>query len=319
MAKKQGIIILETGMNDRFVKLAKIHNLEFITLNLKNNFHGGIVKLISSRLRQKKGIREKAKLAEQFIGHHNFDVVYFSSTEGYISYNVINLLKKVLPNTKFVALQHGVFPLKYNKILEAFKFAFNCCFKFLLGIYPIGNGFGGIILDKYYVYSKREKEFLVKHRGWKNENVKVKIDFLKADLIQKFKTIKSQQQEENAIFLDQCLSLAGLCTREQENNYYVNIINALAKRYNKIYIKSHPMCSNKILESIYPENVFFVTDMIEGFAHCKFAYSYFSTALIDAQICNLKTIGIVLDIIDVDEEIYSNFDLKMSFEEIVTI
>lgn len=319
MAKNHGIIILESGMNGRFMKLAKIHNLEFIALNLENNFHGGIVKLFISRLRNKKALLKKTKQAKHFITQHNFEKVYFSSAEGYVSYNIISSLKRDFPKTKFVALQHGVFPLKSTKWLQALKVIFNYSFKILFGIYPIGNGFGGIILDQYYVYSKREKDFLVKHKGWKGEDVKVNISFLKAELIEKFKTNTSQQQEENAIFLDQCLSLAGLCSTEQENTYFIQILNALSKKYKKLYIKSHPKCTNKGLKIQYPENVVLVDDMLEGFSYCKTAYSYFSTALVDAKICNLKSIGIVLESINVDVEIYSNFDLKMSFEEIVNI
>jgi len=168
------------------------------------------------------------------------------------------------------------------------------------------------------VYSNREKEFLINHRGWSERKVKVAPNFIKVDLLKKFNSLEIAQSHKNAVFLGQCLNLVGLCSEKMENYYSQTIINSLSRRYEKLFVKGHPSCSNILGDLKLPENVVYVDDMLVGFSKCKTAYSFFSTALIDAKIFNLKTVGIVIDELKVESEIYENFDLKLRFEELVS-
>ena len=113
-------------------------------------------------------------------------MVYFSTSEGYVSHNIIYRLKNKVPNITFIALQHGVFPLKYSSKNEVIRKAINKIGMGIFGVYPIGAGFGGIPLNDYFVYSEREKKFLVEYRNWKEFQVHPKLDFIKADLLQQY-------------------------------------------------------------------------------------------------------------------------------------
>ena len=319
MEENKGLIIFEKAMNKRFLEMANIHKLEVFKANLENNFHGNPVKNIVRRILSKKILLNAVSDIEFFIKQKELQVVYFSTSEGYVSHNIIYRLKNKVPNTTFIALQHGVFPLKYSRKKETIRKAFNKIGMGLFGIYPIGAGFGGIPLNGYIVYSEREKKFLMEYRNWKEFQVHPKLDFIKADLLQQYKNSKIKQESNTAIFLMQCLHLAGLCSKEDENKYIATTIQYLSDKYEKVLLKPHPACTDQLDNLKLSKNVVVVHDMVEGFKKCKNAYSFFSTALIDAKIFKLKTTGIVIKNINVDKEIYNNFDLRLNFEDIINI
>ncbi|WP_282048781.1 polysialyltransferase family glycosyltransferase [Maribacter aquivivus] len=317
MEGNKGLIIFEKAMNKRFMEMGNIHGLEVFTADLENNFHGNPVKNIFKRLLSKKSLLETTAEIEAFIIENKLETVYFSTSEGYVSHNIISHLKIKVPNIYFIALQHGVFPLKYSKSKELARRIVNNLSKTIFGVYAIGAGFGGIPLNSYYVYSLREKDFLINYKKWKDNQVYAKLDFIKADLLFHYNNSEVQQDSETAIFLMQCLHLAGLCSAEEEIKYTNVIIEYLSKKYQNVLIKLHPACINQLDSINLPKNVIVVKDMIDGFKKCKNAYSFFSTALIDAKIFNLKTIGIKIKGINIDDEIYKNFDLTLDFEDIL--
>lgn len=317
MEGNKGLIIFEKAMNKRFMDMANIHGLEVFKANLENNFDGNPVKNIFKRLLSKKNLIKTTSEIEAFIIENKLETVYFSSSEGFISHNIICHLKTKLPDIYFIALQHGVFPLEFSKSKELARGIVNSFSKAIFGVYAVGAGFGGIILNSYYVYSLREKNFLIKYKKWKDNQVFAKLDFIKADLLSHYNNSEVEQDSETAIFLMQCLHLAGLCSAEEEIKYTNIVIEYLSNKYQNVLIKLHPACINQLDNINLPNNVIVVKDMIDGFKKCKNAYSFFSTALIDAKIFNLKTIGIKIKGINIDDEIYKNFDLTLDFEDIL--
>ena len=312
------LIIFEKAMNKRFEEMALVNGLKVFKADLQNNFSGNLFINILKRFASKKSILLKVNDIKSFIELNKIERIYFSSSEGYISHNIIHQLKKQVKDIEFIALQHGVFPLKYSKIKEFARNVINTFGKLFFQIYPLGAGFGGIKLNAYYVYSEREREFLVQNKKWSENKVKPKLDFIKAELLHKRRNNELNQDSNTALFLMQCLHLAGLTSLEEEKRLIEKTINYLAKKYKKVLIKTHPACNEQTLNLKLSSNVELVNDMIEGFGQSKNAYSFFSTALIDAKIFNLTTTGIFSDTINIDKEIYENFDLKIDFEDIIT-
>ena len=189
----------------------------------------------------------------------------------------------------------------------------------LTGIFPLGAGFGGIVLDGYYVYSNREKEFLVTKKGWQASNVIVDIKFIKPEVYREYLALKASNTKDGptAVFLLQGLHLAGLCSLDNERYLIEETIKYLSARYKMVLIKEHPACKGRLDVMRFPHNVTEESSLFEVFSKADDAYSFFSTALIDAKIFDLKTIGISSASIKVDKEIYNNFDLNIDFEETI--
>jgi len=317
MEQNSGLIVFEKAMNKRFEDMARVHGLKVYKADLQNNFDGSLFTNIVERLKTGKLISTKVLEIKYFVESNQLKRLYFSTSEGYVSHNIIHALKKQIPTIEFIALQHGVFPLKYSRLKECVRYILNKTTRFLLGVYPLGAGFGGIKLNAYYVYSEREKKFLVLYKKWNKNKVEAKLNFIKAGLFQKYQNTVLCQDSETAFFLMQCLNLAGLTSSAEEKRLTEETLNYLAKKYKRLLVKTHPACSEQLSKLKLLENVEIVKDMIDGFTQSKNAYSFFSTALIDAKIFNLRTTGIFADTINVDKEIYENFDLKIDFEEII--
>lgn len=319
MEESQGLVILENSMNSRFECMAKTHGLAVFYANLDNFLSGNKALNFVKRLESKDKIFDVVNRLTSFIVQNNLKRLFFSTAEGYVSHNIIYYIKQKFPDVEYVALQHGLFTLEHSKVKEGLRTLINGIFKSIYGIFPIGAGFGGIKMDKYFVYSKREQMFLVEHWDWKMEHVPVKLEFIKSDVFQELKKRDLRQDDSCAIFLTQCLSLVGLCSLEQEILYNNSIIKSLAGKYDRLFLKGHPACSNNITKMQLPKNVVIVDDMFDGFVQCKTAYSYFSTALLDAKIFNLKTVGIMVKGLKVDRKIYETFDTTLSFEDVISI
>ena len=148
--------------------------------------------------------------------------------------------------------------------------------------------------------------------------MKPKLEFIKAELFHKYQNSILKQDSETALFLMQCLNLAGLTSLDEEKKLTENSINYLARKYKRVLVKTHPACNQQFSKLKLLDNVKMVNNMTDGFTQSKNAYSFFSTALIDAKVFNLTTTGIFVNTINVDKEIYKNFDLKIDFEDIIT-
>lgn len=317
MAKTSCLIIFETSMNHRYAQMASIHGFQVYEVGLNNTWKNGFTENLKERLNSKHSILEKRSLFIKYLNENNYERLFLSNAEGYISKNFIHSIRNKYPELKIIALQHGIFPLKQPFYKNIIRNAINNFMFTLTGIYPLGSGFGGIKLDGYYVYSEREKNFLIANKGWDSSKVFVDLKFIKPEIYNEYIRLKKSNPHERdtAIFLLQGLHLAGICSQEVEVCLIEKTIYYLAKKYQNVLIKEHPACTGRLNSIQFPENVKEVTNLFEGFSQAQFAYSFFSTALIDAKIFELKTFGIRSNKINVDVEIYDNFDININFEE----
>lgn len=304
-------------MKKRFESMSKIHGLIVFHANLDNFLSGNKVFNFIKRLESKDKILNAIDNLGAFIVENKIKTLFFSTAEGYASHNLIYHINKRFPKVELIALQHGLFPLGFSRSKESLRRLVNGLFKKCFGVFPFGVGFGGLLLDIYMVYSERERKFLVEKRGWPREKVKVSLEFVKSDVFLELKKRKLTQNEGNAIFLMQCLSSSGLCSPEKEMFYNQSIINTLSKQYTSLYLKGHPACSFLENKIDLPDNVIIIDNMYDGFEKCKTAISFFSTALFDAKIFSLKTVGIFIEALNVDPRIYETFDITISFEDAV--
>ena len=319
MEESSCLIIFENAMNKRYIEMAKTHSLEVYRVELDNNLETTIGLNFIRRLASKSTLRTKIRALTTYLKANSFGSIYLSNAEGYVSKNFIYELKRTFPKTRFVALQHGVFPLKHDPAKEFLRRTINYLSFLISGIFPFGSGFGGIKLDQYYVYSEREKNFLVEKKGWKSKNVTVNIKFIKAELYNAYLKNEVQQDDKTTLFLLQGLHLAGLCSETQEKHLISTTINYLSKKYGKLLVKEHPACGERLNHIKLPDNVEVIDDLLYGFNISKTAYSFFSTSLIDAKVFNIKTVGIISNTLRVDKGIYENFDLKINFEDTIDI
>ena len=311
------LIVFEATMNSRYEDMARIHGMVAKKVDLNNNLSPKFFPNLIKRIGTKKLLRIKIKEVSAFIRDNNFQEIYLSNAEGYGSKNLLHHLKKEFPTVSFRALQHGIFPLRYSWTKEIIRNAVNRILYLLTGVFVFGAGFGGIKLDRYYVYSSREKDFLVKKKGWKPLSVVADIAFIKAELYESFINNEFKQDEGTVLLLLQGLNRVGLCSLEEEKLLIQCTINYLSNNYKKVIIKEHPSCGNRLQHLLIPKNTTVVDTMLEGFCKSRVAYSFFSTSLIDAKIFDIKTVGISSKYLRVDPELYKNFDVKVQFEDII--
>lgn len=319
MEENSCLIIFERAMNKRYVEMAKLHGLEVYCVNLDNNLETTIGLNFIRRLESKKELQKKIKALTTFLKKNTFSYIYLSSAEGYISQNFIYQLKRTFPRACLIALQHGVFPLNHNPIKELIRRSINYLVFLVVGVFPFGSGFGGLKLDKYYVYSERERKFLVEKKGWKTKNIKLNIRFIKGELYASFLKSDIKQDDGTALFLLQGLHKAGLCAEKEEYHLILTTINYLSKTYDKLLVKEHPACGERLKYINMPDNVEVIDNILQGFSKSKTAYSFFSTSLIDAKVFDMKTVGIISNKLRVDKKVYENFDLKIHFEDTIDI
>jgi hypothetical protein len=317
MEENSCLIIFESAMNTRYINMAKLHDIDVFCANLENNLHNNYILNFLERLKSKKKLDDKICEFFKFLKKNEFCEIYFSSAEGFVSCNFIYRLKKEFPNVRLIALQHGIFSLRCNPVKDFLQNKVNKIVFFIFRIFPFGHGFGGVKLSEYYVYSQREKSFLIDKKGWKKDNVTINIKFIKAELYEQFLKKKHKQDFKTALFLLQGLNLVGYCSVEEEKHFINTMINYLSRNYEIVLIKDHPSCGNRLKNFNLPKNTTIIENMVEGFERSMTAYSFFSTSLIDAKVFGLKTIGINLKLFKVDEEVYENFDLKINFEDIL--
>ncbi len=319
MEEASCLIVFESSMEQRYAQMAAIHGFSLYRVGLNNTWQNSFANNLGQRISSKQLVKEKISLLIKLVNENSFKKIYLSNAEGYISKNFIYALRKEFPSLKLIALQHGVFPLKNILYKETIRKVINALTYKLTGIFPLGAGFGGIILDGYYVYSNREKEFLVSKKGWQASNVIVDIKFIKPEVYREYLSLKASNTKDGpaAVFLLQGLHLAGLCSLEHESYLIEETIKYLSNRYKTVLIKEHPACKGRLDAMRLPKNVSEESSLFEAFSKANDAYSFFSTALIDAKIFDLKTTGISSASITVDKEIYNNFDIKIDFEETI--
>ena len=307
------LVIFEKSMNSRFIGLADKNKMSYSTFNMENEIKGNFLLTIINRLINRASLYKKIQNEISFIKENGIDVVYLSNTEGYIAFTGATTLKKKLPKLKIIALQHGIFPLESSLFNTVIKKVINKIIYTCFGIFAFGEGFGSLKVNRYIVYGNPENEFLINTKNWGAKDVEVNLKFLKSYLLKKDE-INFTNSNNNVILLLQSLSDSRLCSKKNENILIEQTIKYLSKKYNKVYIKEHPYCKKRIQKFKLPENTEIIDNMISGFYKSQKAYSFFSTALIDAKFFNLETVAIYSSKIKVKRSIYQSFETIVNFE-----
>ena len=307
---KSLLIIFEPHMNARYQYIAKKFNMEIIFINLNNKVKSNILLDFYCKIKNKSNFKNKFLEVKAIIADlqvNNKIKIYVSNSEGYVAHNFLVYLKKEFPSIEIIAMQQGIMTLTYNKKkIFIRKSINNLCMKFF-GIYPYGTGFGIKLSDKYIVYTKEYKKLLLE-LGWSEKDVIVDLNFLKSDLFDFYTKNKNNKSNDDiALFLPQCLSLANITTEKDEERLLRKTILYIAKKHKKVLIKNHPACKN--IKFSLPENCTYMDELKEAFLLSSFAYSFFSTSLIDAEIFDIKTIALKSNLFNgkIDLNIYKIF------------
>ena len=309
-------IVLEEHMQERYAYIIDKYNFKSYNLVGLQHLLGGVsLSKIKQRISSRGLLETQYNNLVTWINAQKEDKIteiYLSNSEGFIAYNIITRLKKDFPEFRLVALQHGIFDISPPP-KQGLRNIVNKTCKLCYGFYPIGTGFGTKIVDKYIVYNKLYKDFLVNENNWKEEEVDIDFKFLKSHLYDK--RIPNIKEEGTVVFLLQCLSKAKLCT-EKEEIYLINGVTAyLSSKYNRVLIKEHPIHKDEKRVTLL-ENCEYVDNLIEAFNIATHAYSFTSTALIEAQIFDIKSYSINSDLINLDQEKHDKiFENIISFEK----
>lgn len=314
--EKSLFVILEDHLEQRYkYTIEKYGFMSYKVGGFKNIQLGNSTKSILNRILQRSIVNQESEKLINFISDslntHELESIYFSSSEGYIAHNLITRVKKKFPKLELIGLQHGIFEFSLAP-KSYFRKAINIFFKTVTGIYPIGVGFGGKIVDKYIVYNQIYKDFLIKKFDWKENDVEINLEFLKAELLDKKISIKKNGCI--ALFLMQGLSLAQFCTKKQEDYLNEKVVEYLISKYETVYIKPHPGSSlNAEFERKYKSLI--INDLIDAFNLSTHAYSYSSTALFDAELFELEVFAINSNLVKEDKSIYRIFKNVIDFEK----
>ncbi|MGY3795215.1 polysialyltransferase family glycosyltransferase [uncultured Aquimarina sp.] len=318
--KNRVFIVIEEHMQERYTHLINKYGYknfclkDFQGLNLGASF-SHVFKRIYYREILNKEYNKLRFWIEKVNTEVNIEVVYLSNSEGYIAHNIARRLRYDFPEITLIALQHGIFdmsriPKRFSRLLIN-KFCW-----FFFKICPLGVGFGGKIVDQYIVYNEAYKDFLMTEYKWKDHEVKVDLSFLKSELFEK--KVTSKKEDDTAIFLLQCLAKAKLCSAEQEHYLNTKTLTYLSKKYTKVLIKEHPAATENHRVELM-QNCEYIDNLIEGFNRSSFAYSYSSTALLDAEIFDIETFAIKSEKLKWSKDIYKLFKNTINFENEIDI
>jgi hypothetical protein len=310
---KKILIVFEKHMNERYKYVAQKNNMKIVYMNLFNIKSKNPISTFLNRIHSKKLFLHKYytlfNLIKKYESQNYKIIIYVSNAEGYIAHNFLKWLVKDFPKLELVAMQHGIMPLTNSVNKIKIRKVFNAIIYFIFGIYPYGTGFGFKLTNKYIVYKNIYKDILITF-GWNPEDIIVDIQFLKSELYDYYKVNKlvNYRESSTAIFLPQCLALSGVCTKEEEILLMKKTIKYISSKHKKVLIKLHPGCNN--IGFRVPSNCIYIDSLNEGFLKANVAYSFFSTALLDAEIFELKTIAIqpISVNLKIDLNVYSLFD-----------
>ena len=90
MAKTSCLIIFETSMNHRYAQMASIHGFQVYEVGLNNTWKNGFTENLKERLNSKHSILEKRSLFIKYLNENNYERLFLSNAEGYISKNFIH-------------------------------------------------------------------------------------------------------------------------------------------------------------------------------------------------------------------------------------
>ncbi len=309
------LIIFENLLNERYDYLCKKYDINKIALDLSNNYSRNIYLNIFYRIKSKKIIYDKYKYLKEKIIQNNIKKILVSNAEGYIASNFLTKLREDFPNIEIISLQHGLFLPEYNLMKEKIKKFINVLMYKIYHLKLFGEGFGNKLPNKYIVLNSLYKEYLLK-LGWNSKDVIVDPYFLKCyfyDMGKRYN--RTKKYNETAIFFTQALSFSRLCSKKHEIMLNNKIITYLSNNYKKVIIKIHPN-RKTLLNFPLPNNCSIEYDILEALKQADDAYSFFSTALIDAEIFGINTFALKSKYIKISDKIYQFFKNCLDLDKI---
>lgn len=303
------VIFFEAHMEQRFSHLVESEEYVCFCYKLNNSSPKAMVYDLIDKIKGLGEFKEKYQEMLFVIDNNNISNVYFSTAEGYLAHNVIHWLKRDRPKMKTTAMQHGLFVLNHSLIKRNIRKIINFTFFKMFMFYPWGVGFGSKLTNEYIVYNDKIKNYLVRENGWNVLDVFSDISFLKKNLYTKSLDFEVKKESGSALFLLQGFYEAGLCSKSLECLIFLEALSFIKKRHKNVYVKKHPASSSATISG---NDIHFIEDLEYGFAKCEYAYSFFSTALLDAQLCGLDAVALyhprMRELKYFNKLIYNNFD-----------
>lgn len=304
------IIIIENGMYDRYKFFINNNNIEPIVLDFMAIEKSGKAKCLLKKLKMRSCINAAVDNLASYVQQKQILSCYVSCAEGFYAHNIIKKLKIICPNLVIIGLQHGLMGLRTRWHVEFFRKAVNWLSCFVIDVYLYGVGFGGKLADYYIVYCEDVKKYFIE-RGWDECNVCVDLDLLKGEF-KYLRAIRKKANANTALLLLQPLYQSGVCSKFHEEYLVNSAINYILSRHENLIIKEHPSALNKI--NLRNDRIRTCNELTDAFIDSDVAYSFFSTALLDAKVSGLKTVALYSKKITTDHTIYKNFDVVINMD-----
>lgn len=300
------LLIMEEDLSSRFSFFQQQTEIPFHVLKLKTSLKTGKIATIYSRLTYKKNLESEYQSALPRISLA--DKLFISNPEGFIAKNIIYYIRRDFPQLKIVSLQHGIFSLnKKNRFHFGLKKVLNFLSKLSLNYFIAGDGFGDKSTDKYIVYNRWYKEYLLGN-GWDANDVLVSSYLLKGVVPVEKVEIKPSG---TAVFFLQCLHKLGVTDEESERLIISTVVKKLSKTYERILIKQHPYADVNLPE--LPSNVE-VIKVTPPPREISFVVSAFSTALLEYEQYGIPYSAIFSRRLKVDRKAYEQFAFVHHFD-----
>jgi len=303
---------LEDHLFDRCKEIGEFHGIPVYRYPkiVSTYFEANVLKKIF-RIRFYNAFIKENRILINVILNQKSERVYFSNSEGFTAINVINPLKRKLKKVRFITMQHGLFPLCNASVKKK-------CFLYeklsdLIGFWLVGQPFGPRMTDEYIVFNNSYKSYLVKEYDWNPDSVSVNFFFLKPSLIEIRKNRVNKEWGKTAAFFTQCLGLSNICSEETEKDLIIMVLNYLSSKYDKVILKFHPACAIELGIDL-PENVRVEENLNFILSQIDFAYSFFSTVLLEAEALGVKAFSIYSSRLNVEESTYHVFKKKLDLD-----
>lgn len=304
VAKKNNLylIIAEKDLKGRYPEIEKLCKNNIFVIEGQAVTGQGFWETLYKRYKLKNLIiKEISKIS---IPALTSDPIFISNSEGYIAKNIIENIIEKNPAANIVCLQHGMFVIERRKWIKIARLLISFVTKNIIKFDCIGSGIINKNINYYIVYNNLYKKQIIE-QGIDPDKVIVSTETLKGKEFWNRK-LKKKVCNDSIVLLLQPLSALGLITQENEIELLDQLISALSKSYQKVYIKQHPYkdISNLKLET----NCIYINQSISDMAtSVDTAISFFSEALHELEYLGVNTIALYDERIKVKKSIYQQF------------
>ena len=227
-------------------------------------------------------------------------IFIFSCGEGFEISNIDIWFKPYIRKGKYIAIQHGMFGLQTINNKSYIKIIINKMSRFILNYSLVGKGFGGTFFDNYIVYSEKYENYLTSKKGWKKDNIIISGALLKGG--KKVSSGTKQITYSTCLLLLQDLVITNYVTKKYFMEYFQVIVDQLCVTYNSVIIKYHPKMNPSDYRIKNNDRIIYSKgNLMDDIQRSEVAFSFFSTAMIDANIADVPVIGIIIPGINIEK------------------